>query len=184
MRKLFLFMMTTLDGYVEGEEHDISWHNVDAEFNAFADRQLDETDTLVFGRRTYEFMAGFWPTRDAMEAAPDTAVRMNTLQKIVFSRQPVVPAWEPATVYGNIQQLHELKQQPGKSIAVLGSSNLCVSLLEAGLLDEIRIMVNPVAIGTGSALLAGIEISHTFSFTGVRTFKNGNVLLQYKTTTG
>ena len=57
MRKTFLFMMTTLDGYFEGPDHDISWHNANnAEFTKFADDQLDQTDTLVFGRKTYELM--------------------------------------------------------------------------------------------------------------------------------
>ncbi|MGH7239844.1 MAG: dihydrofolate reductase family protein, partial [Candidatus Saccharimonadales bacterium] len=81
MRKIFLFMMTSVDGYFEGVDHDLSWHNVDEEFNAFANAQLDEADTLVFGRRTYELMASFWPTSKAMESASGTATRMNSLSE-------------------------------------------------------------------------------------------------------
>lgn len=73
-------MMTSLDGYFEGEDHDLSWHNVDAEFNTFADEQLNETDTLVFGRRTYELMANFWPTQEAA----DSVSTSNFLQHPVF----------------------------------------------------------------------------------------------------
>ena len=174
-------MMTTLDGYFEGENHDISWHNVDEEFNVFADAQLDETDTLVFGHRTYDLMAGFWPTEEAMKAAPGTAKRMNAAQKIVFSRQPLTPSWESTTTYSDIEKLRDLKQQPGKAIAVLGSSDLSVSLLKAGLLDEIRIMINPVAIGKGTPLFAGIDAVQKFNLTDTRTFGNGNVLIRYKT---
>ncbi|MGH7142371.1 MAG: dihydrofolate reductase family protein [Candidatus Saccharimonadales bacterium] len=180
MRKVFLFMMITLDGFFEGENHDISWHNVDAEFNTFANEQLDETDTLIFGRRTYELMAGFWPSRGALEAAPDTAKRMNSLKKIVFSRQSFTPAWQSTTAYTDIQKLNDIKQQSGKSIAVLGSSDLCVSLLKASLLDEIRVMVNPVVIGKGTPLLAGIDTCHKFLLTDSRTFANGNILIRYK----
>lgn len=75
MRNIFVFIMTTLDGYFEGENHDISWHNVDEEFNSFANAQLDEVDTLIFGRTTYDLMANYWPTRDAIDAAPGTATR-------------------------------------------------------------------------------------------------------------
>jgi dihydrofolate reductase len=174
-------MMTTLDGYFEGEDHDLSWHNVDAEFNTFANAQLDEADTLIFGRRTYELMAGFWPTPKAIESAPGTAKRMNSLKKIVFSHQSFTPTWEYTTAYSDIQKLNAIKQQSGKSLAVMGSSDLCVSLLKAGLLDEIRVMVNPVVIGKGTPLLAGIDKSRKFSFTDSRTFANGNVLIRYKT---
>ncbi|MGH7194143.1 MAG: dihydrofolate reductase family protein, partial [Candidatus Saccharimonadales bacterium] len=174
MRKVFLFMMTTIDGYFEGENHDLSWHNVDAEFNTFANAQLDEADTLIFGRRTYELMADFWPTPKAIKAAPGTAARMNSLKKIVFSHQSFMPAWESTAAYTDIQKLNDIKQKSGKSIAVLGSSDLCVSLLKASLLDEIRVMINPIAIGKGTPLLAGIDTSHKFHLTDSRTFANGN----------
>ncbi len=178
---MFLFMMITLNGYFEGENHDISWHNVDAEFDRFANAQLDETDTLVFGHTTYDLMANFWATPEGVEAAPDTASRMNSLDKIVFSRTPFTPTWGPITAYTDIRKLKDIKQQPGKSMAVLGSSNLSVSLLQAGLIDEIRIMINPVVLGRGNPLFAGIESNRTFSFTDSRSFANGNVLLRYRT---
>jgi hypothetical protein len=74
MRKIFGFLMVTLDGYHETSDGDLSWHNVDAEVHEFAVGQLDEADTLLFGRRTYEHMAAFWPTAAAMkdpDADPD-----------------------------------------------------------------------------------------------------------------
>lgn len=175
--------MTTLDGYYEGTNHDISWHNVDKAFNTFADTQLDEADLLVFGHRTYDLMADFWPTASAMEAAPGTARRMNAMQKLVFSRQPFTPAWGSTTAVTDLQKLADIRQKPGKAIAVLGSSNLCVSLLEAGLIDEIRIMVNPVVIGKGTPLFDGIDTTRSFKFIDSRNFTNGNVLLRYAAAT-
>lgn len=174
-------MMVTLDGYFEGKDHDISWHNVDEEFDTFANKQLDEADTLVFGHRTYELMADFWPTQEAKEVAPGTARRMNSFKKVVFSGQVFTPTWEPTTALSDVQALKDLKQQPGKSIAVLGSSNLAVSLLAAGLIDEVRIMINPVIIGAGTPLFEGINQRTPFTLTSTRTFKNGNVLLCYDT---
>lgn len=170
-------MMTSLDGYFEGENHDLSWHNVDEEFNDFAIKQLDEADTLVFGRTTYDMMASYWPTE---EDDVEVASRMNSMQKVVFTHQPLTSDWQPTTVVSDIEKLRELKQQPGKSIAVLGSSNLCVSLLKAGLIDELRIMINPVVIGKGTTLFNGLATRCNFTLTDTRSFQNGNVLLRYK----
>ena len=175
MRKTFLFMMVSLDGYFEGKDHDLSWHNVDEEFVAFADAQLDEADTLVFGRKTYEMMAAYWPNETAEDS---TAVRMNKTQKIVFSRTAFTPEWENTVASTDlVAKMTELKSHDGKDIAVLGSSHLGKELLEAGLLDEVRIMINPVFVGGGSTLFEGLNRHVTLIIT--RTFKSGNVLLTY-----
>ena len=181
MRKLFLFMMVSLDGYFEGKDHDISWHNADnEEFAQFAENQLDEVDTLLFGRRTYELMESFWPTKEAILNESGTARRMNAIKKIVFSHQPFAVNWENAQSMTNV--VHDilwLRDQPGKDMAVFGSSNLCVTLLQHQLLDEIRIMVNPLVLGEGTPLFYGITERYGFNLTSSRVFKSGNVLLTY-----
>lgn len=184
-RKLFLFMMTSLDGYMEGENHDLSWHHVDTEFNTFATKQLDEADTILFGRKTYQLMESFWPTKEGLEGDPEVAKKMNSMSKVVVSHSldKIVETniWENVrlirdNIAGEIRKLKELSE---KSIIVLGSNNLCVTLIKEGLLDEIRIMVNPVAIGAGTPLFAGIGKT-SFQLAKTRTFKNGNVLLTYQ----
>ena len=85
-RKIFLFMMVSLDGYFEGPDHDISWHRVDSEFNDFSLEQMSKVDTLMFGRRTYELMESYWPSEEARQDDPKVAEFLNTLPKIVFSR--------------------------------------------------------------------------------------------------
>ncbi len=174
-------MMTTLDGYFEGRAHDISWHNAGGEeFAKFADNQLDETDTLIFGRRTYELMAGFWPSEEAIKMEPGTATRMTSHKKIVFSRSPLKTDWHNTESSTNVvEKMHELKSAPGKDIAVLGSSNLCLTLIEEGMLDEIRIMINPLVIGSGTPLFDGTDKLRQFKLQSSRTFKSGNVLLTY-----
>lgn len=181
MRNIFLFMMVTIDGYFEGPDHDISWHNAaNEEFTQFANKQLDETDTLVFGRRTYDMMADFWPTAEASQVASATATRMNALHKVAFSRTPFEASWENSeTSTDPVAYMTELKQKPGKAIAVLGSSGLCATLLEHGLLDELRIMVNPVALGKGTSLFAGLKTRQQFKLESTRNFESGNVLLRY-----
>lgn len=185
MRKLFLFMMVSLDGYFEGPDHDLSWHNTDEEFVRFAIEQLDTIDTILFGRRTYDMMAEFWPSKQAIETDPETAERMNEISKVVFSRTLENVTWENSRLGSTDvrDEVMELKQAPGKDIAVFGSSNLCLSLLEDNLLDELRIMVNPVIIGAGTPLFAGINHRTQFKLANTREFASGNVLLTYIPTT-
>lgn len=178
MRKLHLFILVTLDGYFEGNGHDLSWHNTDDDFTKFAYEQLDQTDTLVFGRKTYEVMAEYWPTQLATDQEPETAVRMNRMHKVVFSHQSFEPNWENTEVSTNlIEKIKQLKSQEGKGIAILGSSHLGKQIIEAGLMDELRVMVNPIFIGSGSTLFEGL--STKLKLTNSRPFSNGNVLLTY-----
>lgn len=180
MRTIFAFLMVTLDGYHAASDGDLSWHNVDDEFHEFAVAQLDEADTLLFGRKTYEHMAAFWPTPAAMQLLPATTERMNGHQKLVVSRTLTTADWAPATIIRDAPaQLDALKQQPGKDIALIGSSDLAASLLGTGLIDELRMMVNPVVLGSGRPVLAGasqtgLELART------RRFDSGNTLLVYR----
>lgn len=181
MRKIFVFLMATLDGYHETTAGDLSWHNVDAEFLDFAAAQLDEADTLLFGRKTYEHMAAFWPTEAGQRGDPAVASRMNGFDKIVVSRTLTDSAWGPVTVLSDdvAAQLARIKEQPDKDIALLGSSDLAASLLGTGVIDEIRIMVNPVTLGAGHPVLAGGDPT-TLELLGVRQFGSGNILLTYR----
>jgi len=181
MRKVFLFNMTTLDGFFEGPNQDISWHNVDEEFNEFAIDQLNETGTLLFGRITYQGMASYWPTDAAIHDDPEVAGLMNSLSKIVFSRTLDKPEWNNSRLVKNnvVEEVSKLKQQPGKDIAIFGSSDLAVTLAEQGLIDEYRIIVNPLFLGGGTPLLKGIKEKVNLKLLNARIFKAGNVLLYY-----
>ena len=118
MRKVFLFMMTTLDGYFEGPDHDISWHNAGSkEFAEFVNDQLDETDTLVFGRRTYELMAGYWPSDEAIKTDSETATRMSSLHKVVFSHKPVSTDWQ--NVESSTRVTDKMKELKNASVKIL-----------------------------------------------------------------
>ncbi len=176
-----MFNMMTLDGFLEGPNHDLSWHNVDAEFNDFATRQLDEIGALLFGRVTFQMMASYWPTPVAIESDPEVAGRMNALPKFVFSRTLDQAGWENATlVRGNAEEeVARLTQEPGKDLAIFGSGDLAASLLPSGLIDEFRIMINPVLLGRGKPLFQNAG-EHKLKVVRTRTFESGNVLLVYQ----
>ncbi len=182
MRQAFLFMMVTLDGFYAGPNGEIDWHNVGEEFNEFAIKQLDEIGTLLFGRVTFQLMASYWPTPAAQENDPIVAGKMNSLPKIVFSRTLEKVEWTNSRVVKeNIaQEVTRLKQQPGKDLAIFGSSDLSVALIEQGLIDEFRIMVNPVVLGYGKHLFEGLNHRLNLKLLKTRTFNSGNVLFYYQ----
>lgn len=182
MRKLFSFNMVSLDGYFEGPNRNINWHHVDDEFNQFAIEQTSAVGTLLFGRVTYELMASYWPTPAATRDDPIIAGLMNSLPKIVFSRMLQKAEWSNTRVVKDhiAEEITALKQQSGKDIALFGSANLLSTLIQMDLVDEHRIMINPVLLGSGTPLFKGIKAPHELKLMKTRTFDSGNVLLCYQ----
>lgn len=182
MRKLLFFMLTSLDGFFEGPGRDINWHHVDEEFNEFAIEQLNSVDTLLFGRITYELMASYWPTPAAKTDDTIVAEKMNATAKIVFSKTLEKAEWENTLLIKEnfAEEISKLKRQPGKDLIIFGSSDLAVTFIEHGLIDEYRIMINPVVLGKGKSLFTGIRGTLELKFLKTRPFKSGNVLLYYE----
>jgi dihydrofolate reductase len=185
MRKLFSFNLMTLDGFFEGPQQDIGWHNVDAEFNEFAIAQLDTIGLVLFGRITYQGMASFWPTPFALENDPVVAGLMNSIPKVVVSRTLDKADWNNTRlIKDNVAaEIAALKQQPGKELAIFGSANLTASLMHMGLVDELRIMINPVILGQGMPLFKTVNEKVNLKLGNTRVFHNGNVLLYYQIVT-
>jgi dihydrofolate reductase len=182
VRKLYSFMVVTLDGFYEGPDGEFDWPNVDQEFNEFGIEQLHDTDVLLFGRVTYEAMAGYWPTPAARQDDPEVAELMNGLPKVVVSTTLGAADWaETRIVGGNVtEEVAKLKQQPGKGIAMMGSPSLTVSLIGMGLVDELRVMVNPIVLGGGRSLFRTLGERLRLELLQTRTFRSGNVLLTYR----
>jgi dihydrofolate reductase len=182
MRRLLLFMVTTVDGFVEGPNQEFDWPNVDEEFNQFAIDQLNSVDTLVFGRVTYESMASYWPTEAATTDDPIVAGIMNQTPKIVFSTTMERAGWNNTRLVKDdpAAEIAKLKQQPGQDMIIFGSSNLVVGLAKHGLIDEFRIMINPVALGSGKPLFDGMSERLNLTLSRATTFSSGNVLLCYQ----
>ena len=180
MRKLYAFISSTLDGYYEGPNQEFDFWVADEEFERFSVEQLDEVDMIVFGRVTYEGMAAFWPTPEAREADPRVAERMNRIAKIVVSRTLEAADWENTTLIRDPEELRPMKERPGADMAIFGSSKLTLGLLKLGLVDEVRVMVNPVAIGAGKSIFRGAPERISLRLERVRQFESGNLLLVYR----
>jgi dihydrofolate reductase len=185
MRKLVVFNNVTLDGYFSGMGGDISWAhkgNEDAEWNAFVADNARAGGMLLLGRITYELMASYWPTPDAMKNYPDVAEGMNNLPKVVFSRTLDKASWQHTRlVKGDLAgEVRTLKKEPGEHIAILGSGSIVSQLAQEGLIDEYQVVINPVVLGKGRTMFDGIKGKLTLKLTKTRTFGNGNILLCYE----
>lgn len=187
MRKLVVFNLVTLDGYIAGPNGEIDWHNVDDEFQDFTHERLKNKifDTLIFGRVTYDLMAGFWPSPAALAEDPITAEYMNTTPKIVFSKTlgevTDGPHWKNVTVFKEIEgeMIQELKNKPGGDIGIFGSSTIIGRFAALNLIDEYQLLLNPIVLGVGKPLFkdfpkTGMRLLET------RPFRNGNVFLRYR----
>jgi dihydrofolate reductase len=182
MRKIYIFDMITLDGFFEGPKREIDWHNVDKEFNEFAEHQLNETDIILFGRVTYELMARYWPTENAIKNDPIIANNMNAIPKIVFSKTLEKAEWNNTRLIKEniVDEISQLKHQPGKEIAIFGSSALAATLIQLELIDEYRIMINPVILGSGTSVFKGVSSRLDLKLIRTKLFHSGNILLYYQ----
>lgn len=182
MRKVILFNLMTLDGFFEGPEHDINWHNVDDEFNDFSIQQLSMTDGIIFGRKTYQLMAGYWPSKEARESDPIVADWMTKLPKFVFSRTLDRVEWANSQLIKGdaVFELRQIKGKPGKDLFIFGSANLSTTLIQNDLIDEYRVLINPLLLGKGSPLFQGLKDPVSLQHLKTVTFHNGNVLLIYQ----
>jgi dihydrofolate reductase len=184
MRKLMVFNSTSLDGYFVDTNGDMSFaHNVnrDMEWEAFVAGNASGGGTLLFGRVTYELMAGFWPTPLAAEQMPVVAERMNNLPKVVFSRTLDQVSWNHTKlVKGDlIGEIQKMKNEPGEDMVILGSGSIVSQLVRHGLIDEFQIVVIPVALGKGRTMFEGLHGKVPLRLIKTRAFINGNVLLCY-----
>jgi dihydrofolate reductase len=182
MRNVASFIFISLDGFYKGSNGELDWPNVDAEFHAFAARQLDDAGAIAFGRTTYEHMNAYWPTEQAMADDPDMTTRMNDKEKLVFSRTIAHGDWSGTTVLRGeaTERVAELKAASGEELLVIGSAHLTADLAQAGLLDELRIMIFPILLGQGRSLFEDLGRRLPLALLGVRQFDSGNVLLNYR----
>jgi dihydrofolate reductase len=155
---------------------------VDDEFQELAKAASNSGNTLLFGRVTYELMAGYWPTPEAIKNDPVVAAGLNKAEKIVFSRTLDKAGWNNTRLVKNdmLSEVRKLKQESGKDLTVLGSGSIVSQLAQERLIDEYQILLNPVVIGKGKTMFEGVKDRFSLKLTKTRVFGNGNVLLSYE----
>jgi len=137
MPRLIVFNTITVDGYFTDKNNDMSWAHQgddDPEFDEFVAGNASGGGVLVFGRKTYELMASFWPTPAAAERMPVVAREMNSRQKVVFSRTLEEASWSNTRLVKDdlVEEVRRMKSAPGADMAILGSGSLVAQLAQAG----------------------------------------------------
>jgi dihydrofolate reductase len=178
MAKLIMWNLTTLDGFVEGPGRDISWHNDvwGEELEQLSIEQGHAAGALMFGRVTYELMAGHWPSANGV-----VADLMNGLPKYVFSRTLKTSDWSHTQIFGADvpATVARLKRDAAKDIYVFGSADLASTLISHGLIDEFRIGVAPILLGQGTPLFKPSSQRHKLKLLDARALSVGAVILRY-----
>ncbi|MFD7498139.1 dihydrofolate reductase family protein [Streptomyces sp. NPDC059832] len=175
-RKAVAGLFVSPGGVVEAPE---AWHfpYMNDEMGAAVGQMHAEADTMVMGRVTYEAFAGVWPQRTG-----PMADAINGIRKLVASTTLQEPGWNNATVIDGdvIAAVKDLKQQPGRNINLSGSIGLTRALLEAGQLDELRLLVHPIVLGAGQRLFPDGTRQVPFALVRSATFSTGVLDLTYQ----
>lgn len=181
MGKLSTFQFLTLNGFFKGPDEDTSWHRHGGEESEFASQGAQSGSILLFGRRTYEMMAGWWPTEQAKEAMPEVAEGMNASQKIVASRTLTKATWQNTRILPDlVPGIKKLKRESPGDITILGSGSILTQLVNENLVDVFQFMIDPVALGQGSSIMQGLTNKLDLQLTHHRVFRSGVVLLTYE----
>jgi dihydrofolate reductase len=177
MQKLIVTEFMSLDGVMEAPETwSFAYWNEEA--SAYKHKELFATDALLLGRVTYEGFAAAWPGRTDETGFAD---RFNTLPKYVASTTLETADWNNSTVInGDVaQELARLKREPGQNMAVHGSATLVRALMEHDLIDEYRLLVYPLVLGTGKRLF-GDSVTTKLKLVESQTFSTGVTALTYE----
>ena len=180
MGKIVMWNLMTLDGYFEGtKKWDLDFHNQvwGNELERLSLEQLNQCNSLIFGRVTYEGMAAYWTTATG---EGEVAGFMNSLPKIVFSRTLTKADWNNTRlVKDNIEgEVAKLKQSEKDSF-IFGSADLSATLMKLGLIDEYRICVVPMILGGGTLLFKPNTEQLKLQLLNTQVLNNGGVILRY-----
>lgn len=177
MRKIIVSTMMSIDAVQENPQN-WSFPYWNDEIAQYVHEQLFTSDALVMGRITYEGFSEAWSSR---AGADDFADRINALPKYVASRTAQEPlTWNSSLIQGDVaQEIAKLKQQPGENILQYGSGELTHTMIEYGLVDEFRLLVFPVAVGSGGRIFEAINQT-TMKLLETKSFSTGVVALHYQ----
>jgi dihydrofolate reductase len=189
MRRLTVIEFLSLDGVyqapgdpeedTEGGFRHGGWQRqyFDDVMGAEAAKGMAETDAQLFGRKTYEKMAAFWPNAPSDDPF---AQHLNEVKKYVASRTLQNADWNNTTIVRDVAEVKDLKEQPGGNIGVLGSGNLVRTLIESDLVDALSLTISPIVLGGGKRLFAEDGLTRRFRLVGSTPTTTGSVILTYE----
>ena len=187
MRKVIAALQTSVDGFIEGPNRELDWAMADDEETW---REMDETlstvDTFILGRGMYPEYEQYWLTllanpKGGTKNEITYARHADKIPHIVLSKTLDKVAWKTTRIVRDVEEIRGMKQQPGKDMLVFGGATLVSSLMNLGLIDELRLIVNPLILGGGKALFKDVQARHTLKLIQTKPLKSGKVALSYST---
>lgn len=179
-------MHASLDGFAATLNGELSWVKVDDELFDFVATMTEQADTALYGRVTYEMMEAYWPGAgdkpNASKHDKEHSIWYNKVAKVVLSRKMSETGLKNTQVINDnlSENITKIKQQPGKNILIFGSPGASHSLLNAGLIDEFRIFINPILLGQGIPLFKDVPGLTKLTLIETKTFASGVIALHYK----
>jgi dihydrofolate reductase len=186
MRKVILFMHTSLDGFVSGLNGEMDWIKVDDELFEFSGKFIDNADTALYGRVTYQMMQSYWPTAADKPNASNHDVQHSrwykSVNKIVVSKTFYGRKIENTKIISEnlFEEILKIKQLNGKDILIFGSPGASHSLMQLNLIDEYWLFVNPILLGVGIPLFKNIPGKVNLKLIQSITFLSGVLGIHYK----
>lgn len=182
--KIILFAGVSLDGYIEGPDHDIGWHRVDEELHLHFNAELATKGRFLSGRRTHELMAEYWPTADtdpaSTPATREFAGIWRTMPKTVYSTTLDSADWNTTVVRQvDPDEVRALAAAADGDLTLSGA-DLAATFRELDLIDCYQIYVHPVLIGRGTPLFPTLDTGTDLHLVTTRAFPNGVVMLRYE----
>ena len=187
MRKLKLQVQVSLDGYVAGPNGEMDWMiwgEWDGGLETYVNAITDSSDTILLGRKMTDGFVNYWT--DVVNNQPESrefsfARKMVDKPKIVFTKTLEESPWANTTLAKGdlVDEINQLKNQEGEEIIVYGGAGFVSSLIEAGLIDEYHVFVNPVAIGRGMTIFGDLKERLNLTLVKSQAFDSGEVVLCY-----
>jgi dihydrofolate reductase len=192
-RKIIASLQISVDGFIEGPNGEMDWAMMEDE-ETWRDifEMLTHIDTFILGREMYPNYEQYWL---AVLADPDAILPLSgrvaskneiayahladSRQHLVLSRTLDKVAWKTTRIVRDVDDIRKLKQEPGKDMYAVGGAKLISSLMNQGLVDELRLLVNPLILGGGKALFKAVKGRHTLKLAGAKPLKSGKIALTY-----
>ena len=192
-RKIIAALEVSVDGFIEGPNGEMDWAMMEDE-ETWRDvfEMLAHIDTFILGRKMYPVYEQYWlavltdpggilPLSGRVASKNEIAYARlaDNRQHIVLSSTLDKVAWKTTRIVRDVEDIRKMKQQPGKDMYAVGGATLVSSLMNLGLIDELRILVNPLILGGGKALFKDVKERYTLELTGAKPLKSGKVSLIY-----
>jgi len=183
MGKLIYLLNVSLDGFVETPDHGLDWTIVDDELHQWFNDQTRQLAASLYGRGLYELMSDYWPTAQSDPSATETerefAQIWLDMPKIVFSSTLERVDWNSRLVRGDIgEELARLRDEFDGDLDV-GGATLAASFIRRGLVDEYRLVVHPVVLGSGTPFFPSLDRRIPLRLTESHVFRSGATYLAY-----